>query len=84
MFTTYEIYEYIPDIGSIPILKLTEDSPTNEEWSGIAHNIEYRPTGVMNKEPKKGFMSKVQEVIMKIGSKINIPQIAQLILPLIE
>lgn len=83
MFTTYEIYEYIPDIGSIPILKVTEDSPTHEEWSGISQNIEYRPTEVMNKEPKKGLMAKVQEVIMKIGNKIDIPKIAQMILPLI-
>lgn len=78
MFTTYEIYEHLPDIGAIPLLKLTEDSPTHEEWSTIAKSIDTKPREIMEtkNKPKGNFLSTVQSLISRIGGKIDFPKLA--------
>jgi hypothetical protein len=74
LFTVSEVYEYYPDIGSVPILKLSEDSPNHKEYSSIQK--------VLN-EPKKikttwsKFKNIASNIISKVGKYVDYDMLFQ-------
>ena len=64
LFTVSEIYEYFPDIGSVPILKLTESGPTQTEYNSMQKYV--KPDN-----RKKSTWSKFKKVATNVISKVG-------------
>lgn len=76
LFTVSEVYEYYPDIGAVPILKLSEDAPTNNEYATMQKYIKTDS----KRPPKSGwnkFKNLATAAISKVGKIIDYDQLFQ-------
>jgi hypothetical protein len=76
-FVVHEVYEFLPDIGSVAVLKLSEDAPTHEEY---AHSRDVMTSVAKKASTRKnidagGFMSDVTKIVQQVAKHVDLPML---------
>lgn len=76
-FVVHEVYEFLPDIGSVAVLKLSEDAPSHEEYATSRNVLSAAAKKASSRKTVEAgsFLNDVTKIVQQVAKHVDLPMI---------